>query len=897
MAPHLRLQPTANSEPSIKLPITKPIESTPNLMSPSLTGPQPHLAAPTNNVGVAEAVVSQPNATEPKQRVKMKRTSGIQAARIGHALKTSATTSALSHGMHRPLPGKQSASVHGISGRNVRKSRLSPARRSPARINSDLTDEDEDEVRSTSARSSHLGKRDRNSSDDSESETVELNVKKIKGSTLPEPLLEDTHGRPYVIYEGDFGRTDTRGALIPEGYITGTKDHKVTWPCPVRGCSLDLESLTALGDHFSRSHRSTTFNDNRDGSLSKLGTYGRHEENLPGIVVSQVPQTTDSTDFTRMNNGGSIKPNEPRFTDSPGYRYPTPSIENGLASSLNGAKVNQCTSKGHLNALRPEIISATRQQANSSRLKQKYHGKLDTLFKERERNLKEDFQLRNYSPSQRTSAVASTSEGSTPAPIHDQATVTSQRSPVAMAAKLTRKAVETPIPIPTAGQRVVHQAKLPDDLAETASLAKTIAPTNISKNRETDSFNLPSGNAESAWKFCLKYIQNDEHKRSIPDRQYVKEFLQMPFVREMQWNELWLKDHPWKDSCPRDISSLLMHRSGEVSPNPCERCSRKLGPYSGCITIPLGLCPATQSMIYSCSNCLYHSSQRLCSLQPQLKSEFQLRFPDFDRKQEKVLMQTHLENDNRVTSPELIDPDPPSSASPETVVNRSRGPPINYNIKRLSKSSMGAGRSKDSRARSREAPDPLNEDDEEPHASPKLQRPTNSEFGINSASGRKVSHVPLPSRLQSKGSGVPNGAASAHSAANSAPAINAPAKELDEKMETWEVGPGFVRNEESDKIAFSTAYLNGLSSVRIADGVSCRLEFLKAGCSRNFDSENTLRICWVSSGKVEVELDGKKFSVGGPGGILKLNKGAKAVVSNNRYIDACLQITAVAIED
>lgn len=161
-------------------------------------------------------------------------------------------------------------------------------------------------------------------------------------------------------------------------------------------------------------------------------------------------------------------------------------------------------------------------------------------------------------------------------------------------------------------------------------------------------------------------------------------------------------------------------------------------------------------------------------------------------------MQTHLENDNRVTSPELIDPDPPSSASPETVVNRSRGPPINYNIKRLSKSSMGAGRSKDSRARSREAPDPLNEDDEEPHASPKLQRPTNSEFGINSASGRKVSHVPLPSRLQSKGSGVPNGAASAHSAANSAPAINAPAKELDEKMETWEVGPGFVRNEESD---------------------------------------------------------------------------------------------------
>ncbi|TLD33064.1 hypothetical protein PspLS_00644 [Pyricularia sp. CBS 133598] len=601
MAPHPWLQPTTSSEPSITPPITKQHQSTPNPMSLSSTGPQPRVAAPIDNVGVTEAAVSQPNATEPKQRVKMKRTSGIQASRMGQALKTSAVTSTLGHGMHRPLSDKQPSLVHGISGSTLRQAHLS------------LTDEDEDEVRPTSASSSNLGKRYRNSGDDPESDIFASSSKKIKGfdtftcanviigSTLPQPLREDKNGRPYNIYQGDFGMRGAWGALIPEGYIVGIKDDTTLWPCPVRGCGVEFTTNTALGNHFEKSHHSTTFSDNRDGTLSEIAAYGCPWEVGAPIVVSQVPRNTNNS--TRPNNGDS-------------------------------------------------------------------------------------------------------------------------------------------------------------------------------------------------------------------------------------------------------------------------------------------------------SNCFYHGGNARCSIKEQLKLEFQQRFPDFDRKLENAQMQRELENDNRVTSPELADPDQPSSASPEAVSTRSRGPPMNYNLKKLSKNSMGADRSKDSRAKSREAPDPLNaDDDKEPEASPKLRPARNPDFGITGASGRKVSHVPLPTRLQSKGAGVPNGVASAHSAITTAPAINNPAKVLDDKMETWEVGPGFVRNEESDKIAFSTAYLNGTSSVPIADGVSCRLEFLKAGCSRTFDPEHKLRICWVSSGKVEVELDGKKFNVGGPGGVIKLNKGAKAVVFNSRYIDACLQITEVAVEN
>ncbi|TLD17639.1 uncharacterized protein PgNI_00957 [Pyricularia grisea] len=851
MASHSWLQPTTNSEQSIKPPITKQHDSTPKSMPPSLIN---------DNVDVTEAALSQPNATEPKQRVKMKRTSGIQASRIGHAFKTSAAMRSLSHGMHRPLLGKQ---AHSISLSNVRQTHISPPHRPATRIASYLTDEDEDDdengSRSTSASSSNLGKRDRYCADYQESDISPPSSKRIKGvSPLVKSLLNATHDRPYTIYrDPSGGDKQARGALIPEGYTASLEAGKYIWPCPVRSCGVKTETLTALGEHFSTSHHSTTFNDNRDGSLSKLGTYGRLGEMLPGIVVAQVPRKTSKKDWMQTNNGEALKSNRQRSIDSPGYGASTPSKEDG------------------------------RQQHNSSSFKPRNHDKLDVQFEEREQNLQDDFQLRNYYPSQRKYATASTSHGSTPAQIRNKAAVTRQRSPVDIVAKSTRRLTETPIPIPTPGRKNAHRAESHDSM----EIASTIM------DGEADSSNLSSANAESAWEFCLKYTKI--HK-SIPTNLYVPEFLQMPFVREMQWNEPWLEYHPWTDSSPRDITSLLMHRTGEVSSKPCERCSKKLGPYSGCITIPLGLSPATQSMIYSCSNCLYHGGNARCSIKEQLKSEFQQRYPDFNRKQENAQMQTQLEEDNRDISPELADPDPLSSASPQAAATRTRGPPVNYNIKKLSKNSMGVDRSKPSRARSREAPDPLNQDDEEHEAASKLRTPRNSDFGMTGTNGRKVSNVPLPSRSHPKVTGVPNGVRSTHSAMTTASAIDTPAKVprvVDEKMETWEVGPGFVRNEESDKIAFSTAYLNGPNPVHIADGVSCRIEFLKAGCSKTFDAENTLRICWVSSGKVEVELDGKKFSVGGPGGIIKISKGSKAVVFNTRYIDACLQITAIAVED
>jgi hypothetical protein len=88
----------------------------------------------------------------------------------------------------------------------------------------------------------------------------------------------------------------TGGAFLPAGYQK-SDDPLFPWLCPVRSCRKKLQSLAGLGKHFcvgeiaihamscscctgtntellQNSHRATRFNDNLDGTLTDLGTYG-----------------------------------------------------------------------------------------------------------------------------------------------------------------------------------------------------------------------------------------------------------------------------------------------------------------------------------------------------------------------------------------------------------------------------------------------------------------------------------------------------------------------------------------------------------------------------------------------------------------------------------------------
>ncbi|KAH7145900.1 hypothetical protein B0J13DRAFT_554508 [Dactylonectria estremocensis] len=94
--------------------------------------------------------------------------------------------------------------------------------------------------------------------------------------------------RPYSIYQGPDGKPESaRGTLIPANYKM--HDHP-TMPfiCPVRDCRRLFSALKRLGSHFSAAHCTLTFNDNGDGTLSKVGSYIKHGPGgTPGIVVSR----------------------------------------------------------------------------------------------------------------------------------------------------------------------------------------------------------------------------------------------------------------------------------------------------------------------------------------------------------------------------------------------------------------------------------------------------------------------------------------------------------------------------------------------------------------------------------------------------------------------------------
>ncbi|KAL5613191.1 hypothetical protein FOVSG1_002254 [Fusarium oxysporum f. sp. vasinfectum] len=120
----------------------------------------------------------------------------------------------------------------------------------------------------------------------------------------PDSLVPDTRleaiimaepGRAYTVYpfpEG--GSTSARGALIPANYKLHD-DPELPYVCPVRDCRRVFGKLNGLGGHFGAGHCSTTFNDNGDGTLSKVGSYQKDGPGgTPGIVVSRNPLPPDA---------------------------------------------------------------------------------------------------------------------------------------------------------------------------------------------------------------------------------------------------------------------------------------------------------------------------------------------------------------------------------------------------------------------------------------------------------------------------------------------------------------------------------------------------------------------------------------------------------------------------
>lgn len=101
--------------------------------------------------------------------------------------------------------------------------------------------------------------------------------KPSKISPPTKELLVSASGREYSkSIEGGLAF----GILFPDGYATSSYP-KLPWVCPVRDCQRVLAAIHNLGSHFTRQHRRTLFNDNGDGTLSKVGM---HNQTRPFVV-------------------------------------------------------------------------------------------------------------------------------------------------------------------------------------------------------------------------------------------------------------------------------------------------------------------------------------------------------------------------------------------------------------------------------------------------------------------------------------------------------------------------------------------------------------------------------------------------------------------------------------
>lgn len=120
-----------------------------------------------------------------------------------------------------------------------------------------------------------------------------------------------------------------------------------------------------------------------------------------------------------------------------------------------------------------------------------------------------------------------------------------------------------------------------------------------------------SGSADEMWKYILPFLTR--HQDSIPVKNWVRHVIHLPRVRDIKWNEPRIKEFPYVDSHPRDITALIVQVTGVEATIPCASCAQGKGPFNGCIMISPQASQESRDHVLACANCYYHCGQSMCS--------------------------------------------------------------------------------------------------------------------------------------------------------------------------------------------------------------------------------------------------------------------------------------------
>ncbi|KAI1370921.1 hypothetical protein F4677DRAFT_464624 [Hypoxylon crocopeplum] len=382
-------------------------------------------------------------------------------------------------------------------------------------------------------------------------------------------------------------------------------------------------------------------------------------------------------------------------------------------------------------------------------------------------------------------------------------------------------------------------------------------PTHSAPSSQPKYISLPEAGMR-LWRYVQSRLVNTPLS-PIPQRGHVRELLQqLSRVRDIQFNAY--SQNPYSEARDQDISAMILQAGGKQAKVPCSRCKNGKGPFQGCYVMPTDAPLSERRAILGCANCYYKCNQTNCDIKPwSLKT-----YPELSAPWHQKIATERL----------AAQPDSHSPAQTEKLPERQsmrivlKEPTIPPTATRSHYSGYRTGHS--SRLLTESAQKKCKE--------------------VINCSSNQLSSPNSNARTSSKHalSGVQTPSPGGHAIAAN------PAHML--QLETWEVAPGRIRDEKSDIIdnfAFSNTYLAQNQVVRISRDISFQVITIKPGTVHSWEaSSDTIRLCSIASGKLQVKMHGQEFPMG-PNGMIRIKSGVGCTVMNRLYVDAMVHVSVL----
>lgn len=189
-----------------------------------------------------------------------------------------------------------------------------------------------------------------------------------------------------------------------------------------------------------------------------------------------------------------------------------------------------------------------------------------------------------------------------------------------------------------------------------------------------------------------------------------------------------------------------------------------------------------------------------------------------------------------------------------------------------------------------------------------------SPFGTHFSEQASTQDQSSAGRTTRSSAAVPKGAAEQPATTGSSGRHTVPAQTPSDRleMEPWEIAPGRITDAKDGEstyeaassfqvpantfmqdIGYSSSYLNGREPTEVCEDVSFNVVTIKSGDKSRWEvQESQIRTCSVAAGKVEVRMGSNVMSMG-PNSMFIIRPGDACLATNKLYIDATIHCTTV----